>query len=251
MINIASIAITGTNAADFVESNNTCGSSLNAGASCGFDLKFSPADLGPRSASISITDDTGGSPQSIALTGIGLTSGPNVTLSAQSLSFNSQTNSIQSVALSNYGTADLNVSKVAATSNFSSSAGQCMPLVASGASCTMSVFFTPATTGSFNGTLTIDDDAPPGVQTVSLQGTGATGNAKLNGRCWGSLVNACGIGSASDPTECPTGELAITPVSVSGGGICGPPAQTVLDESRSCQAKDIRGNTVRGHCQVQ
>lgn len=248
LINIANIAISGTNALDFGQSNSTCGLSLAPSANCTFDVKFSPGHLGPHSASISITDDTGGSPQSVPLTGVGLTSGPNATLSARNLSFNSWTSFIQSITLSNYGTADLNVSNITATANFNPSGSLCMPLVASGASCTISISFAPATAGNFNGTLSINDNAPGGVQTVSLQGTAPT----LDGLCWGGETVAPGCpASAEDLAQCPRGELAIKPVSVSGGGLCGFDTDVVYDNSRACQATDSNGNTVQGHCKVQ
>jgi len=127
-----------------------------------------------------------------------------------------------------------------------------MPMLASGASCTIGIIFAPASTGDFNGTLTINDNAPGGTQTVSLQGTGATGNAKLTGSCWGSIVNACGFGSAADTDQCPTGAPAITPITESGGALCGPPIDEIsIDESRSCQAKNTQGQTIRGKCRVQ
>jgi trimeric autotransporter adhesin len=59
---INSVAITGTNATDFDESS-TCGSSLDAGASCTLNVTFTPTQLGPRSASIIITDDAAVSSQ--------------------------------------------------------------------------------------------------------------------------------------------------------------------------------------------
>jgi putative Ig domain-containing protein/HYDIN/CFA65/VesB family protein len=252
-INIASIAITGTNVPDFVRSNNTCGSSLDPGANCTFDIKFLPADLGPRSASISINDDTGGSPQSVPLTGIGVTSGPNATLSAQSLSFTIPTNSIQSltqtITLSNYGSLDLNVSGVTITNGFSQN-NQCMPVVATGTSCTISITFAPSTTGNFNGHLTVNDDAPGGVQTVSLQGTVTTGTPTLTGHCWGT-VNNCSLSSAADPTECPVGAPAIEPDDVTGLTLCGLPYDMVpIDDARACKATNSNGQIIKGYCRT-
>jgi len=253
-INIASIAITGTNADEFVRSNTTCGSSLAPGANCTIDIKFAPGALGPRSASISITDDTGGSPQSVPLTGIGLTSGPNATLSAQSLSFNIPTNSpqslTQSITLSNYGSMDLNVSGVTVSTGFSQT-NQCMPVVATGTSCTISMTFAPSTTGNFNGALTINDDAPGGVQTVSLQGTVATSTPILTGSCWGTIVNGCGVSAAKDPTECSSGVPAIDPTDLSGGSYCGNTVDMVdIDQARACKAKNGSGQMIQGYCRT-
>ena len=253
VINIATRAITGTNAGDFVGSNTTCGSSLAPGANCTIDIKFAPGALGPRSASLSITDDTGGSPQSVPLTGIGLTSGPNATLSAQSLSFKIPTNSpqslTQSVTLTNYGSVDLNVSGVTPSAGFRQK-NLCMPVVATGTSCTISITFAPSTTGNFNGTLTVNDDAPGGVQTVSLQGTVATGTPILTGSCWGT-VNNCSISSATDPTQCPVKAPAITPNDASGITLCGQPYDMQpIDGARACRATDSSGQMIQGYCRT-
>jgi hypothetical protein len=62
-IAIQSIGLTGTNATDFSQTNG-CGSSLAAGADCSFTVTFTPTQLGPRGASITMTDSTVGSPHS-------------------------------------------------------------------------------------------------------------------------------------------------------------------------------------------
>jgi hypothetical protein len=58
---INGVATSGTNAADFRLSSG-CGSTLAAGAACTISVTFTPSQLGPRSASITITDNTVGSP---------------------------------------------------------------------------------------------------------------------------------------------------------------------------------------------
>ena len=69
-LNITSIKIIGSNAADFFQSN-TCGSSVAAGASCSISVTFTPTAVGARSASVAVSDDGGGSPQKVALSGTG------------------------------------------------------------------------------------------------------------------------------------------------------------------------------------
>jgi len=69
-VSISSIAIIGTNAADFAETN-TCGTSLASGASCKVVVTFTPTAKGKRTANVAITDNGGGSPQVVALSGTG------------------------------------------------------------------------------------------------------------------------------------------------------------------------------------
>jgi hypothetical protein len=67
---ITSISITGTNKSDFTESS-TCKSSLAAGKNCTISVTFAPTAKGSRSASLSIADNGGASPQTVALSGTG------------------------------------------------------------------------------------------------------------------------------------------------------------------------------------
>ena len=69
---ISSIALSGTNQANFAETN-TCGSSLAVNASCTITGVFTPAASTNYTATLSITDNATGSPQTIALTGSGTT----------------------------------------------------------------------------------------------------------------------------------------------------------------------------------
>jgi hypothetical protein len=70
-VSITSIMITGTDASDFAEITN-CGTSVAAGATCLIGVTFTPLATGARSASISIADNGGGSPQQVRLNGTGI-----------------------------------------------------------------------------------------------------------------------------------------------------------------------------------
>jgi hypothetical protein len=246
---ISSVALTGTNAADFRQSN-TCGSSLAAGANCTINVTFTPSQLGPRSASITITDNTVGSPHSVALSGVGLTSGSNATLSSTSLTFGSQvvntTSPPQSITLSNYGTAALNIAGITVSATFGET-DNCVPSVASAASCIVNVTFAPSASGIVSGTLSVSDNAPNSPQTVSLTGTGTTTQDTLTGYCWGSVYHGAPqqCSSAQDPTECPAGQPAISATTVAG---CLPPQSALVDTSRTCQVQTSTGLRVSGYC---
>jgi hypothetical protein len=69
-LTITSIVVTGADASSFVFANS-CGTSVAAGASCTIHGHFTPAATGALTATITITDNASGSPQSIALSGIG------------------------------------------------------------------------------------------------------------------------------------------------------------------------------------
>jgi len=69
-VSITSISIMGVDAKDFAETN-TCGKSVASGASCFIKVTFKPLTKGKRTADVSISDDGGGSPQKVALSGTG------------------------------------------------------------------------------------------------------------------------------------------------------------------------------------
>ncbi|MGA3076374.1 MAG: FG-GAP-like repeat-containing protein [Bryobacteraceae bacterium] len=173
-LTISSVAVTGTNAADFSQTN-TCGTGLAVGASCTITVTFKPTQTGPRTASVNITDNAAGSLQTIGLSGTGLVSGPNATPSPSSLTFATQlvgtSSSAQLVALTNYGKMALGIASIAASGDFSQT-NTCGSSLAAEASCAISLIFKPTQRGTRTGTLSITDNAAGSPQTVSLTGTG-------------------------------------------------------------------------------
>ncbi len=183
-LSLTSIAITGTNSGDFA-ATNTCGSSVNANATCTVSVTFTPTAAGSRTANVSITDNATGSPQTVSLTGTGASGNgtPAVTLSPTSLTFASQTvnttSAAQSITLTNSGTATLSITSIAITGTNSGDFAEtntCGSSVNANATCTVSVTFTPTAAGSRTANVSITDNATGSPQTVSLTGTGASGN---------------------------------------------------------------------------
>jgi len=175
-LSITGIAVTGANATSFAFTN-TCGTSVAAGASCSITGDFDPTTGGALAASVAITDNAGGSPQSIALTGTGL--GPAATLSVSSLSFGSEAvgsfTASQSVTLTNTGSAALSITSIALTGANASSftfANSCGTSLAAGANCSIHGHFNPVASGPLTAAITIVDNAGNSPQTVALSGTG-------------------------------------------------------------------------------
>src|ERR1035437_6681850 len=67
-LSVTSIAVSGTNASDFAQTNN-CGSSVAAGADCTISVTFKPAAAGTRNAAVTVSDNAAGGPQTVALSG--------------------------------------------------------------------------------------------------------------------------------------------------------------------------------------
>ena len=171
-----SIALAGTGAADFLESNN-CGTSLAAGAKCTITLEFKPASTGSYSASVSIKDNAAGSPQAIALTGTG--TAPAVSLSASSVAFGNEvkgtTSTAKTVTLTNSGNVALSSISIALAGTGAADfveSNNCGTSLAASAKCTITLEFKPASTGSYSASVSIKDNAANSPQTITLSGTG-------------------------------------------------------------------------------
>jgi hypothetical protein len=230
---ISNILLGGNDPGDFGGSN-TCGATIAAGANCVINNFFAPTQLGPLNVSITILDSTLGSPHVIALSGVGLTAGPNASLSAGSVGFATQhvstTSPARRITLTNYGSTALNITSIAATANFGES-DNCGASLPSGANCIISVTFTPGASGSQTGTLSINDNAPGSPQTVTLSGTGTTTSYTLTGECFYAADpagNQCT--GTPEPTLCPVGQPANT-TSVRSCAISG---SARVDTSRRC-----------------
>src|SRR2546425_7413710 len=168
-----------------IAAGTTCtnGATVVAGASCLVNLTFTPTAASARTATVTITDDAAGSPQSVSLAGTGIV--PAVTLAPTNLAFGTQrlstTSPAQTVTLTNSGTATLSITSIAlAGSNpgdFAIAAGTTCTngaTVVASASCVLNLTFTPLATGPHAATVTISDDAASSPQSVSLTGTGVT-----------------------------------------------------------------------------
>jgi hypothetical protein len=206
-LSITSLAVTGTNASDFVQTNN-CGSSVAAAAKCTMSVTFTPAASGARTASLTITDNANGSPQTVSLTGTGVA--PAVSFSPTSLSFGSQsvgrTSAAQTLTLTNTGSATLSITSLAVTrtntSNFAVT-DACGSSLAAGAKCTISVTFKPAVSGARAAALSITDNASGSPQTVNLSGTGTSTAAMVS-------LSAASLAFGNQPVDTTSAGQAVT-----------------------------------------
>lgn len=137
-------------------------------------VTFTPTAFGSASASLNVSDNVPGSPQTVALTGVG--QGPGVSLSPSNVLFPSQyvgtAGLPQSVKLMNIGNTALTITNVAANPSDFAPLSTCGSSVAAGASCSIGVFFDPKMSGTRNGTLTVTDSASGSPQTAALAGIG-------------------------------------------------------------------------------
>jgi len=176
-LTITGFSFAGTNPSDFTLSSTGCkqSQSLAVGASCAFGIAFAPQAVGNRSATLQITDNSAQSPRSVTLTGVGLAP-PTVALSPTSLNFAAQivdsTSPGQSVTLTTSGSGTLAIVSISTTTSDFGASNNCGNSVAGGATCTITVTFTPTAAGGRAGTIVIASNAANGTQMVSLSGPG-------------------------------------------------------------------------------
>jgi hypothetical protein len=168
-LTVSSVSASG----NFAQSNN-CGS-VAASATCTINVTFAPTATGTRRGSVVIVDNATGSPQVIRLLGSGTSAAaPATGFSEVSLNFGSQAtgtpSSAQTVTVTNTGSATLTITGVATTGDFAASG--CVTSLAAGASCTLSVTFTPTVTGARRGTVEVTDNAAGSPQVIQLFGSG-------------------------------------------------------------------------------
>ena len=170
-LNINSVGFTGTNSGDFAQTN-TCGGSVPAGGVCTISVTFTPTAAGSRSATLTVTDDAGNSPQTVSVSGTGLVA---VTLSATNLNFGNivigASSSAPAVTLTNNQTVSLTGINITTAAPFSQ-VNTCGTTIAAGAKCKITVTFSPTVTGVQAGTVTITDSANNSPQTITVKGTG-------------------------------------------------------------------------------
>lgn len=173
-LNISGIAVTG----QFSQTND-CGSVVpTGGGTCTINVTFTPTQTGSVTDQVTISDNAAGSPQSITVTGGGVTSAGTLSVSPASLSYAAftvgQTSPAQTVQLANTGNSAINISSITTTGDFAetNTCGTLPTVLNVGATCSISITFTPTATGTRTGGLTIEDDAANTPQGVTLTGNG-------------------------------------------------------------------------------
>jgi hypothetical protein len=172
----AALTISGiqlTNGPAFNFGSITCGGLLAPLASCTVNVTFNGQSFGQLFSTLSFTDNAGGSPQSIGLTGSVV--GQGLAFTTLGLRFGEQAVGAKSASLKatliNGTGAALTVTSIKASANFSQS-NTCGTSLAAGAYCFVTVSFKPTSIGIKQGSITVVDSATGSPQVLPLIGTG-------------------------------------------------------------------------------
>ena len=195
---------------------NTC-TTIVPGLTCSLFLSFSPATVGPKTGTLTITNSAPGSPHVVALSGTGV----DVLFSPGALAFGDVHTGAASTLTTNFTNNSpniVNVASITATAGYSVQTG-CGATLPAGASCPIQVTFAPAIPGTNGGTLTVTDDAVGSPHAIGLSARGTAGNVNLS-----SSSLALGsdlVGRATPPrvvtlSNNGTGTLAVSAITASG-----------------------------------
>jgi hypothetical protein len=182
-VTITKAAITGTNASDFAVTNVPC-ATITPESSCSIQVTFNPTAAGVRTATLKITDNATGSPQSVTLVGVAQASAATLEM-ASAIAFPAQlvaTYSNQNLIVTNTGTLAVTVGTISISGANASdfTVTDVCPTIAAGASCYFPVAFLPTAAGLRTATLKIADSATGSPQTIILTGYGLAANAALS-----------------------------------------------------------------------
>ncbi len=173
--------ITGPNASKFTISPGAAGGcplqggTIAASSSCTIAATFTSTSAGSYSATLNVSDNAAGSPQSVPLSGTAVTLG--ASLSTSSVAFGTSTIGIATVpvnvTLTNSGSSPLTISAISLTgadkSDFTAP-NNCPASLAASAICTLSISFNPTQAGSRTAVVQVVDSAPQSPQSVAVSG---------------------------------------------------------------------------------
>jgi hypothetical protein len=160
-----------------VNSVNCPSARLQPNSSCTITVSFAPTQTGVFNDVVRLYDNAADSPQTVTVTGTGVTPAPLISVSPTAMSFGTLTigsSQTQAVTVSNPSGTALTIYGIQTTSSNFIQTTDCGSTVAPGASCSINVTFTPSAVQQYSGTLIITSNANTGhyTQYVSLSGTG-------------------------------------------------------------------------------
>jgi hypothetical protein len=185
----------------------TRGNTLAPTTSCTLQVTFSPTQSGTRTGTLNIATSLSTLPLAVPLTGIGIQSHLQITpgsLNFGSIAVGASAN--LSLTLANTGTAPLTSLAFNITGDYAITVPCTLTTLQPGATCPITVTFTPTTLGSRSGTLTITSSDSTSPDIVPLTGTGVANGSFL------LTVNGGPSASLTVPSEYPaTYNLLLTP----------------------------------------
>ena len=183
--------------APFSIAGQVCPSALVRLANCEIPVVFAPSTPGQQNGQVAIQEDAVNSKSLVLVTGTAVT--PSLTSTPGSLSFSGEavgsTSAAQTVTLTNTSSVAVAITSVTASGPFAVTS-QCGASLATAATCSIAVTFTPTTVGQQTGSLTITDNAVGSPQNIALTGSGVAA-LSVTPRAGGSISATVASGAAA------------------------------------------------------
>lgn len=198
---------------------------LAAGQSVSLSAAFAPAAPGNVSGSISIVSNATNSPSTILLSGAGVAQTPQLTPSANTLSFGNilvgSSSASQTLSFTNTGNASVTISQfTTAGIGFTASALTTPVTLASGQTTSVGVAFSPSLNGTSSGSVTLVSNATNSPTTVALSGTGIQPQISVlpSSVAFGSVTVGASNTQSMTIQNTGTANLSLTQAALSGQG---------------------------------
>ncbi|MGH9686847.1 MAG: beta strand repeat-containing protein [Candidatus Acidiferrales bacterium] len=197
---------------------------LPAGQSTTLGVQFTPSSTSAASGSISFTDNSASSPQTLLLTGSAVAAGGTLSANPGSYNFGSVvvgSSANQTITLKNSGAGAVTIDQVGVTgTGFSTSGISAGQTIAPGAQASFTAAFAPTAAGNTSGTVTIHTSASNPTLSIALSGTGTQGVLSANPSSinFGSLLVASTGSVSVTLTNSGTAPVALSAASASGTG---------------------------------
>jgi hypothetical protein len=248
-VNLAQISGSG-----YAMSGFTTPTTLTAGQSASVNVQFSPTATGGSVGGIVFTDNAPGSPQSVTLTGSGISANSTLTANPGSVAFGSVTvgsDGSQTITLTNSGGTSVTISQASISGTGFSMTGLTAPLtLSSGENTGFVTRFTPTAAGNSSGTITITSNATDSTLSIALSGTGAQGKLSANPASvnFGSILAGASASIPVTLTNTGTANVTISAASASGTGfsISGLTVPQTIDPNMSASFTAKFAPTVAG-----
>ncbi|MBS1821392.1 MAG: choice-of-anchor D domain-containing protein [Acidobacteria bacterium] len=207
--------------AEFTSTNTCVGASVAVGQSCTIGVRFVPATVGARAATMTIYANVAGGQATVALSGTATAAGA-VVLTPTSLTFPqtavNATSAAVNIAVSNTGGAAIALGLPTVSGDFTIAANTCPATLAANSGCTVAIAFAPTASGARTGSFSVADGS--NVLTAALSGTAvlpATDALSPLSLVFGG--QALGTGSAAQQvTLTNSGDVALTLISAQTTG---------------------------------
>lgn len=203
---------------------------LAPGQTANYTVQFAPTGAGSASGQISFNSNSPTNP-TVSLTGTGVAAPVlQLSVSQSSLAFGNVTvgsNSLQSVVLTNSGTANVTISQITITGTGFSGSGITTPLTLTpGQTATYMAQFAPTAAGSASGQITFTSNAANSPTAVSLGGTGVAATVlQLTANPTTITFGSVNVGSAATQsiaiTNTGNANVTISQVTPSGSSFSG------------------------------